>query len=49
MSVIVEKNTPVPMRDGVQLRADVYRPQAAGLTEQLAMKGFESLLGLARQ
>lgn len=30
MSVIVEKNTPVPMRDGVQLRADVYRPQAAG-------------------
>ena len=25
------------------------RPQAAGLTEQLAMKGFESLLGLARQ
>ncbi len=30
MSVIVEKNIPVPMRDGVQLRADVYRPQAAG-------------------
>ena len=30
MSVIVEKNIPVPMRDGVRRRADVYRPQAAG-------------------
>lgn len=30
MTVIVEKNVPVPMRDGVILRADVYRPQAAG-------------------
>ena len=30
MSVLVEKNVAVPMRDGVVLRADVYRPQAAG-------------------
>lgn len=26
MSVIIDKNVPVPMRDGVVLRADVYRP-----------------------
>ncbi|NNF14249.1 MAG: CocE/NonD family hydrolase [Gemmatimonadetes bacterium] len=29
-SVIVEKNVPAEMRDGVVLRADVYRPDAAG-------------------
>ena len=28
MSVIIEKNVPVPMRDGVVLRADIYRPSA---------------------
>lgn len=28
--VIVEKNVPVPMRDGVTLAADVYRPDAPG-------------------
>ncbi len=27
---VVEKNVPVPMRDGVQLGADIYRPSAAG-------------------
>lgn len=30
MSIIVEKSVAVPMRDGVVLRADVYRPQAPG-------------------
>ena len=29
-SVLVEQNVPVPMRDGVILRADVYRPATAG-------------------
>ncbi len=28
--MIVESNTAVPMRDGVLLRADVYRPEARG-------------------
>lgn len=28
MSVVIEKNVSVPMRDGVVLRADVYRPSA---------------------
>ena len=28
--VTVERNAPTPMRDGVVLRADVYRPEAAG-------------------
>ncbi len=28
--VTVEKNVPVPMRDGTRLKADVYRPKAAG-------------------
>ena len=28
--VAVDKNVPVPMRDGVQLAADVYRPDAPG-------------------
>ncbi len=30
MTVIVEKNVAVALRDGVTLRADVYRPQAPG-------------------
>ncbi|MBI4693540.1 MAG: CocE/NonD family hydrolase [Gammaproteobacteria bacterium] len=30
MTVIVEKNVDVAMRDGTRLRADVYRPAAAG-------------------
>ncbi|MGQ0501416.1 MAG: CocE/NonD family hydrolase [Panacagrimonas sp.] len=30
MTVIIEKNIPVPMRDGVVLRADIYRPSAGG-------------------
>jgi len=30
MTVLVEKNVRQPMRDGVQLAADVYRPSAAG-------------------
>ena len=29
-TLVVEKDVPVPMRDGVVLRADVYRPAAAG-------------------
>ena len=30
MNVTVEKDVAVPMRDGVVLRADIYRPEAAG-------------------
>ncbi len=30
MTVLVEKNTLIPMRDGIQLAADIYRPSAAG-------------------
>ena len=30
MDVIIEKNVAAPMRDGTQLRADVYRPAAEG-------------------
>ena len=30
MSVIVDKNILVPLRDGTELRADIYRPAAAG-------------------
>ncbi|MBI2802859.1 MAG: CocE/NonD family hydrolase [Gammaproteobacteria bacterium] len=30
MSVIVDKNIVVPLRDGIELRADIYRPAAAG-------------------
>lgn len=30
MTVTVEKNVAVPMRDGIQLRADVYRPATPG-------------------
>jgi len=30
MSVLVDKNVFIPMRDGVRLAADVYRPSAAG-------------------
>ena len=29
-TIVIEKNIPVPMRDGVVLYADVYRPAAAG-------------------
>ena len=29
-TLVIEKDVPVPMRDGVVLRADVYRPAAAG-------------------
>jgi putative CocE/NonD family hydrolase len=28
--VLIEKSVPVPMRDGLELRADVFRPAAAG-------------------
>jgi uncharacterized protein len=30
MTVIIDKNVAVPLRDGTELRADVYRPSAAG-------------------
>jgi len=30
LGVIIERNVPVPMRDGVILRADVYRPDRGG-------------------
>ena len=30
LTIVVEKNVAVPMRDGIVLRADVYRPAAAG-------------------
>ena len=29
-TVVIEQNVPVPMRDGIILRADIYRPAAAG-------------------
>src|SRR5713101_9982845 len=29
-TVVIEKDVPVPMRDGVVLRADVFRPAAPG-------------------
>ena len=29
-SLIIDKDVPVPMRDGTVLRADVYRPATAG-------------------
>jgi predicted acyl esterase len=28
--VLVEKDVPMQMRDGVMLRADIYRPDATG-------------------
>jgi uncharacterized protein len=34
----VERNIPVPMRDGVILRADVYRPEAAGALPALLVR-----------
>lgn len=30
MTILIEKNLPVPMRDGTVLRADVYRPSGGG-------------------
>jgi putative CocE/NonD family hydrolase len=36
--VIVERGLAVPMRDGVVLRADVYRPDAAGATPALLLR-----------
>ncbi|KPL20097.1 MAG: hypothetical protein AMJ75_12315, partial [Phycisphaerae bacterium SM1_79] len=30
LKVVIERNVPVPMRDGVILRADVYRPDCGG-------------------
>jgi hypothetical protein len=48
-SIVVEKNVVPPMRDGVVLRADVYRPAAVG-KEFAKLRGartlFESLLTL---
>ncbi|HKQ97381.1 MAG TPA: CocE/NonD family hydrolase [Candidatus Polarisedimenticolia bacterium] len=35
---VVEANVPVPMRDGVVLRADVYRPSGAGRHPVLLMR-----------
>ena len=29
-TVVIEKDVPTPMRDGVVLRADVFRPAAPG-------------------
>ncbi len=37
-NMIVERNVPVPMRDGVVLRADVYRPDAPGRFPVLVMR-----------
>jgi hypothetical protein len=37
-NIIVEYNVPVPMRDGVILRADVYRPAAEGRFPTLVMR-----------
>lgn len=37
-NLIVDRNVPVPMRDGAILRADVYRPDAAGKFPVLVMR-----------
>jgi hypothetical protein len=37
-NIVVETDVPVPMRDGVILRADVYRPAAAGRHPVLVMR-----------
>jgi uncharacterized protein len=29
-SIVVETNVPIPMRDGVRLYADIYRPSSSG-------------------
>lgn len=38
MTVLVEKNVDIPMRDGVTLRADIYRPSAAQRTPVLLQR-----------
>ncbi|MBW3542115.1 MAG: CocE/NonD family hydrolase, partial [Planctomycetes bacterium] len=38
MGVIIERNVPVPMRDGVVLRADVHRPDRGGPHPVLVMR-----------
>jgi uncharacterized protein len=37
-SIRVERNVPVPMRDGAILRADIYRPEAAAAVPALLMR-----------
>jgi predicted acyl esterase len=37
-SVQVERNVAVPMRDGVMLRADVYRPEGPGPRPVLVLR-----------
>lgn len=37
-SVVLEKNVPVPMRDGVKLYADIYRPDDGGVYPVLLMR-----------
>ena len=45
-SIVVEKNVATPRRDGVALRADMYRPAAAGkqLAKLLMLGHFSSIL-----
>ncbi|MFD0589148.1 CocE/NonD family hydrolase [Paenibacillus sp. GCM10027627] len=36
--ILVEKDVPVPMRDGIRLRADIYRPAGSGRWPVLLMR-----------
>lgn len=47
--VIVEKNVPAPMRDGVVLRSDVYRPSAPGKYPVLLQRTPYSKAGNAQR
>src|SRR5881628_2237696 len=37
-NIVVERNVPVPMRDGVVLRADIYRPEVPGRFPTLVLR-----------
>jgi len=40
VKMIIEKDVPIPMRDGLKLAADIYRPEKPG--KYLAIMGFTS-------
>ena len=49
LGVIIERNVPVPMRDGVILRADVYRPDRGGPYPVLVMRTPYNKVRFSRQ